>query len=268
MIYDISYCQAGLKLDRLPDCEKVIIRLGVRDHIDTNAIDFIKQAIELNIPFELYWYIMCANASAAAVESKYIIQFYNMIKNRFTIYPFLWLDIEDNAQLKAFNIIYPVLLDKLNKVNIKNGLYTFKSAFENYINLNAAYMYKREIWLAWHNTKIDSGTVKAISPNIRYWQYGKTTIDNKEVDVNIDISEYKVSIVEKLKIDCVRLFTASTGIKYVKTNMPLWRYDKAIINGRVRVTNSKDNIGRLPLSKYVTGWVYLEDLQNYGNYRK
>lgn len=34
-----------------------------------------------------------------------------------------------------------------------------------------------------------------------------------------------------------------------------YAYDGIVANGRIRVTNAKTNVGRLPLTKYVTGWV-------------
>lgn len=38
-----------------------------------------------------------------------------------------------------------------------------------------------------------------------------------------------------------------TGTYYV--------YDGQVLNGRVRITNNKNNVGKFPLTKYVTGWV-------------
>lgn len=52
------------------------------------------------------------------------------------------------------------------------------------------------------------------------------------------------------------LYTSSNSPTPVKNITGLYYiYSDTVINGRIRITNNKNNIGKLPSSKYVTGWI-------------
>lgn len=268
MIYDISYCQKGLNLNDLPDCERVIIRMGVRDHEDTECRNFISQAIAHDIPFDFYWYICCTHGAAAAVEAKYIVEVYNELCKRFKLHNVrLWFDIEDNNTIAPFNQTFPVLLNKCKSGGIFNmGLYTFMSAIEDKrINFDLAFMEGIPLWLAWHNTKISKETVKKRFPQAVIWQVGKTELSCM---ITVDYN-YKLPVqIVNLDFPAIKLYGSSTTMKYITITIPLWRYDKDILNGRIRVTNSPENIGKLPMLQYVTGWVKCEDWYTYEGKRE
>ena len=60
-----------------------------------------------------------------------------------------------------------------------------------------------------------------------------------------------------VKLKKGKLYVASTGDKCVTRTGTYYLYDGKSVNGRYRVTNSTKNVGKMPLSKYVSGWVKL-----------
>ncbi len=60
-----------------------------------------------------------------------------------------------------------------------------------------------------------------------------------------------------VKLNKGQLYTSSTGTKaYTKTGT-YYLYDGQKINGRYRVTNKKNRVGKTPVSSNVSGWVVL-----------
>ncbi len=55
---------------------------------------------------------------------------------------------------------------------------------------------------------------------------------------------------------------ASAGAKRVssKKTGKYYIYSDEVINGRIRITNTKANVGKTPVGTYVTGWANVSDL--------
>ncbi|NLP48583.1 MAG: N-acetylmuramoyl-L-alanine amidase [Clostridiales bacterium] len=71
----------------------------------------------------------------------------------------------------------------------------------------------------------------------------------------------KIKAGAALNFKRAQLFTASDSNKAVgRVSGKYYLYDGKEIRGRYRITNSPANVGRLPVGRYVTGWVKKEDL--------
>lgn len=60
-----------------------------------------------------------------------------------------------------------------------------------------------------------------------------------------------------VKLEKGKLYTSSTGDKYVTRTGTFYLYDGKKVNGRYRVTNSKDKVGKTPVGSNVSGWIEL-----------
>lgn len=52
-------------------------------------------------------------------------------------------------------------------------------------------------------------------------------------------------------------YSASVKNYAYKRTGTFYVYDGQVVNGRIRITNTKNHVGKLPLNKYVTGWINL-----------
>lgn len=94
-IIDVSHHQKGLKLDSIPSVDGVIIRLGYADVIDKEAVGFINQCIDLQMPFGLYWYSYAVSEKEAQNELDTIVDVVNTINiSEYCKLPF-FIDMED-----------------------------------------------------------------------------------------------------------------------------------------------------------------------------
>lgn len=271
MIYDISYCQKGLRLENLTSCDKVIIRLGVHDHRDTECVKFVLAAERLNIPFDFYWYVTSDTAAAAALEGKAIATVYKDVLKTCKINRdiFVWLDIEDVKTMSASSTTIPIFRQKMEKGGIPEkgiGLYAFKAAIvpPYQINITNPFIRDLPLWVAWWKEQ-EPLAVKTLFPTAKYWQRGKRREDGMEVDYNYTLEDLTIFVCpdNEDQLDTITLYTSSRcggGIPY---RGHLWRYDDKMFNGRIRVTNAANRIGALPLTKNVTGWVMLSEFERY-----
>jgi len=67
---------------------------------------------------------------------------------------------------------------------------------------------------------------------------------------------------KKVKFNKVKLYTSATANTSSKTiTGNYFIYSTEVLKGRVRITNSANNVGKTPSSKYVTGWVNVSDIK-------
>ncbi|MBQ7131229.1 MAG: M23 family metallopeptidase [Oscillospiraceae bacterium] len=65
----------------------------------------------------------------------------------------------------------------------------------------------------------------------------------------------------KVALNGADLFVSSSAKKAAKKiSGNYYIYDSNVINGRLRITNSADKVGKKPIGKYVTGWVDVKDV--------
>jgi hypothetical protein len=60
-----------------------------------------------------------------------------------------------------------------------------------------------------------------------------------------------------VKLENDKLYPSSTGEKCITRTGTFYLYDGKKVNGRYRVTNSKDKVGKTPVASNVSGWVVL-----------
>lgn len=63
-----------------------------------------------------------------------------------------------------------------------------------------------------------------------------------------------------VKLSSKTVYVASTGSKGYKKSGTYYLYDGKVVDGRMRITNSKANCGKTPIGMYVTGWVNKKDI--------
>lgn len=88
-------------------------------------------------------------------------------------------------------------------------------------------------------------------------------LTEKEVDVVLDFGtdvspSTGAMFVPNREIDLYVSSTAKTPTRKIKVGEydKLYLYDNKIINGRIRITNSKERVGATPVGQNVTGWIY------------
>lgn len=198
MIYDISYANRDLPLRNITANDTVIIRYGIRDHADTEVINYLTEFFSRpvgSIPrIEFYWWVKSKNRSESVIEAKRAVKIFNEICHKFRpfIPPAVWLDIEEEYNFNLVNELTPAFLNEFNKNRYSPnnvGVYTFYDAFKN-TNMRSAVMKYRPLWVAWH-TKLNDSIAKKIKfefPNAVYWQYGAVNIEGKfKTDVNVKL---------------------------------------------------------------------------------
>ena len=66
---------------------------------------------------------------------------------------------------------------------------------------------------------------------------------------------------DEIKLNSTPLYSSATITRYSsKKTGTFYVYDGNVISGRIRVTNKKENVGKKPMNKYVTGFVNLSDI--------
>lgn len=188
MVYDVSYCQKGLDITKLPDADKIIIRMGIRDHEDSECRYFVHECQKHGIPFDYYWYVTSKDIPDAKKEGKHIADIYSNLRHRYNANGRVWLDVEDDKPLTGFKWTYPVFKAILTMGALAEiGVYSFISSFKDKrINPD---MLKREnvpAWVAWWKSDVADNIKKAV-PTAKLWQVGKTRIGKQEVDYNYEI---------------------------------------------------------------------------------
>lgn len=196
MIYDISYANRDLPLNNITANDTVIVRYGIRDHMDTEVRRYLTEFL-VNRPIgsrprvELYWYVMATNRKESMKEAQSAVGLYKALNQAFDYTPpYIWLDIEEKNNYSFINEITPAFLNEFNKsgYNPNNvGVYTFYSALKE-TNVKSAVLKYRPLWVAWH-TKLNDSIAKKIKfefPNAVYWQYGAVNVEGKyKTDVNV-----------------------------------------------------------------------------------
>lgn len=198
MIYDISYANRDLPLNNITANDTVIVRYGIRDHMDTEVRRYLTEFL-VNRPIgsrprvEFYWYVMATNRKESMKEAQRAVGLYKVLNQAFDYTPpYIWLDIEEKNNYSFINELTPAFLNEFNKsgYNPNNvGVYTFYSALKE-TNVKSAVLKYRPLWIAWH-TKLNDSIAKKIKfefPNAVYWQYGAVNVEGKyKTDVNVKL---------------------------------------------------------------------------------
>lgn len=67
---------------------------------------------------------------------------------------------------------------------------------------------------------------------------------------------------DELKLKSTPLYSSASANRYSsKKTGTYYVYDGVVTNGRIRVTNKKENVEKKPIGTYVSGWVKLDDIK-------
>lgn len=149
---------------------------------DKRFIENIRGCEENGIPYGIYHYSYCLKPENARKEAQYVVR---LLKDAGAkpLYP-IWLDLEDNAQIPlgktALTRLAADWLDEIEKAGYYTGIYSYRSFFEQYLDMNK--LAKYDVWLA---------EVDVAAPKYRgaygMWQYSwKGVISGISENVDLD----------------------------------------------------------------------------------
>jgi len=223
-----------------------------------------------------YFFGRGTSAAEGKREAEYVL---SVIGNKKFDYP-IFYDTEDTyyqakASKAANTAACIAFCDMIKKAGYKTGIYASKSWFND--RLNDADLEKYDHWVAQYYTKCTYAGEKTM------WQYtssGKVNGINGNVDMNECYVDYvkdnkkeepKKETPEKetVKKETVRKTYGKDGDKIILKNKKLYVnsaakvasslksgtyyiWDNEVIGGRIRITNSKSNVGKVG---QVTGWI-------------
>lgn len=91
-----------------------------------------------------------------------------------------------------------------------------------------------------------------------------TTDDKKECGCgpDCDCCKKELTAGSEIQLSNIPIYASSTTTKNSsKRTGTYYIYKDEVINGRIRVTNKKENVGKTPAGTYVSGWVNASDIQ-------
>jgi lysozyme len=165
-------------------------------YIDAQLANNVKGCTDNNIPYGFYHFIYAMTPAEAKAEAEH---FLNVIKDYSPTYPIV-MDLEytsDNSRLVGHKELFTSIINTFGEVCEKAKYYTMLYSnvdwLYNYLDREA--MRKYDLWLA-HWTKNPKQEGQGI------WQYGTTTVDgiNGEVDGDISYKDYP-AIIKKAKLN-------------------------------------------------------------------
>ena len=77
-----------------------------------------------------------------------------------------------------------------------------------------------------------------------------------------DKEESKISSGTQINIKSIPMYTTAYSNRYSsKKSGTYFIYNDEVVNERIRITNSKKNVGRTPIGSYVSGWINVSDIK-------
>ncbi len=291
MIYkgiDVSKWQGRINwsLVKSDDVQFAMIRSSFgwgKDNVDILFETNYEGAKKVGIPVGAYHYSYARTVAEAVKEAEHC---YSVIKGKSFEYPIAY-DLEESSVAalgkERVSQIAKAFCEKMESYGYYVCIYSGKHWFENYFTDEIFERY--DIWLAqWNNRptfnkpygiwqKSSKGRVNGIMgyvdlnesykhyPSIMKFNglngYKKSTTEKepeKEKPVIKDIAAG-----QEINLEKTELYASSTSKKEINfVRGKYYLYDGKVLNGRVRITNSKENVNRKPINKYVTGYINKE----------
>jgi|GEM_PF-1413350 len=221
----------------------------------------------VDLPTGAYWFSYANSVKAIETEAEACLQ---VLDGRAFIYP-VFVDIEEIDTLldKAeYTNLALAFCRKIDAAGYKAGIYGNKYFLTKYIDSSQLDNYY--IWLAHYTNSTDysgrydihqfsnTGSVNGISGNVDFNHcYVDFTGSSEPSPPNTSLPAGS-----KIIIDSTALYTSSTAVSRSATVSGIYYiYDDTIINGRVRITNSSNNVGKTPISTFVTGWINISGIE-------
>ncbi len=256
-----------------------------KDNVDVLFETNYKGATQVGMPVGAYHYSYARTVDEAIKEAEHC---YSVIKGKTFEYPIAY-DMEEAgvAALGKAKVsqIAKAFCEKMESYGYYVCIYSGKHWFENYFTEDVFDKY--DIWLAqWNNRptfnksygiwqKSSKGRVDGIMGyvdlNEAYKHYPsimkmnglngyKKTSAEKEPEKDMPVSK-KIVAGQEVNLDKADLYASSTSKKEVNAiSGKYYLYDGKVINNRLRITNSKENVNRKPMAKFVTGYINKEQV--------
>ena len=268
----------------------VIIRCGYRGYsagnitVDPLYAKHISEFAKRNVPVGVYFFTTAITEAEAREEANWVVNAISGYKISFPIF----VDSEysnskkngrsDGLVKSTRTKMLQYFCEEVERLGYEAGVYASDVWFNSMVDLNT--LKKYHLWVA----KYSSASPKYVS-GYDGWQYtssatisglsGRCDMSNWYVDFNteqsgngnvnestdIPTSEFKAG--DSVKLNNVALYASSSTSKianYKTGTYYIWSDD--IKNDRIRITNSKSNVGK---AAGVTGWVKVSDLSGDGS---
>ena len=273
---DVSYCQKGFdfKKAKAAGIEAVMIRAGISTRLDTEFKTHMKNIAKTDLPYGFYWFSRAFTVEQAKAEAKACIAAIKAYKPTYPIY----YDLEDKDQIERLTNaertdIVIAFCEEIKKAGYVAGMYLFPALLEQYLD-KSRLIGQYPLWLA-HWTD-DEAKPTPYQYGQEIWQWGVIELDGMEVDANIAYKQYKPSETnvtpptsaaklkkgKRITLKNVGLYggiSAKTPMRYITGTY--YCYDGLSFNGFTRIPTSLFNVGRVPTTKYVTGWIKVTDIK-------
>lgn len=256
-----------------------------KDNVDVLFETNYNGATQVGIPVGAYHYSYARTVDEAIKEAEHC---YSVIKGKIFEYPIAY-DMEEAgvAALGKSKVsqIAKAFCEKMESYGYYVCIYSGKHWFENYFTQDIFDKY--DIWLAqWNNRptlnkpygiwqKSSKGRVDGIMGYVdldeSYKHYPsimkmnglnglKKSTAEKEPEKEKPVDKDFV-VGQEVLLNKVGLYASSTSKKEVNAiSGKYYLYDGKLINNRFRITNSKENVNRKPMSKFVTGYINKEQV--------
>lgn len=272
---DVSSWQGQIQWDKVKKdkIDFAILRLGYGTRIDKTFHQNMEGTKLAKIPCGVYLYSMADTVQKARDEAKFTIQTLKPYKLDFPVA----FDIEDKVQVPLSNTTRTDIIDAYCSAIVEAGykpmLYSSLSWFQYMFQLSRLENY--DFWIAQWDTKQCT-----FSGETHIWQYSSTGKVNGivgDVDKNIAYKEYTAKapappttgqkpispkVGQQIYLSNAPLYEASISTEKSKViSGNYWVYDGKILNEKIRITNSKESVGKKPIVNYVTGYINLSDIK-------
>ena len=258
-----------------------------KDNVDVLFETNYKGATQVGIPVGAYHYSYARTVDEAVKEAEHC---HSVIKGKVFDYPIAY-DMEESgvAALGKARVsqIAKAFCEKMESYGYYVCIYSGKHWFENYFTEDIFDKY--DIWLAqWNNRptlnkpygiwqKSSKGRVEGITgyvdldeaykhyPSIMKMNglngYKKSTTEKEPEKETEKLVEKNIVAGQEVSLNKVGLYASSTAKKSVNAiSGKYYIYDGKVINNRLRITNSKENVNRKPMANYVTGYINKEQV--------
>lgn len=245
-----------------------------------------EKAKKVDMPVGVYHYSYARTPEEAVKEADFC---YSVIKGKKFEYPIAY-DMEESgvASLgkERISAIAKAFCERMQSYGYYVCIYANKHWLENYFTDEIFEKY--DIWLAQWTTRPDfnrvygmwqknsKGRVAGINgyvdlneayknyPSIMKYNgfngYEKTQTKPQKHDKKPVEKVYKAGEVITLKDE--KLYASATLTKESKIiSGNYYVYDGKLFNGRIRITNSRGNVGRKPIGNFVTGYIKVSDTE-------
>lgn len=142
----------------------------------------------------------------------------------------------------------------------------FKAKVQSYLNSGSipttpapATKQLYRIRKSWADAKSQIGAFSSLENAKKACKAGYSVFDNSGTLV-YTIAEKTYAKGTKITLTNTTLYSSSTAKTGTKKSGTYYLYDGQVVNGRMRITNSAANCGKMPAGFYVTSWVNKADI--------